>query len=167
MRHIFLLLTMFLIHSPLHAESSLLETKVKAAYLYNFTKFVSWPEQNGKPVQICIAGESGVAKILSDLALKQKESDAFLVSSLTKTSPAGCQILYLAQGEQHYEALLAAARDKDILTVSDDPRFAEGGGMITLFSEGGKIRFTINISASRKTNLKISSKLLELSKTMR
>lgn len=166
MRHsVFLAAILFL--SCVHAEDTLLETKVKAAYLYNFTKFINWPDQTGKALQICVAGENSIHKLLEDLALKQKEKEVFILVPNSKIQTSACQILYLSPSDDRFDALMKAAKEKDILTVSDHPRFAEYGGIITLFSDNGKIRFTVNLSASRKTNLKISSKLIELSKTSR
>lgn len=149
--------------SPAWGGDTPLENKVKAAYLYNFTKFVTWPDQT-KPVQICVAGDNDISKLLDSLAQKQHEKDEFALVSSSKITPQSCQLLYLASGDTRFHTLLSGAKDNDILTVSDDPASAQKGGIVTLFSENGKIRFSINLESSRKTNLKISSKLLELSR---
>lgn len=151
-----------LFSSILYGGENLLETKIKAAYLYNFTKFVDWPDQKGKTVQICVMGDTKVSKVLEELATKQNGS--FTVAAGTKINFPECHILYLSGSDLEVGNGLNAAKEQNILTVSDNPSFGEYGGIITLFSENGKIRFEINLQSSRKTNLKISSKLLELAK---
>lgn len=151
--------------SSVWGSSSALETKIKAAYLYNFTKFVEWPQNGGKPVKICVLGDAGMNKILEELSAKQGEKKEFSVQSITKSQIESCDILYLSGSDRDVQNTLELAKDHDILTVSDNESFSNSGGIVTLFSDNGKIRFTINIAAAKKTNLKISSKLLELAKT--
>lgn len=154
---------MGLITSFLNAAQNPLETKIKAAYLYNFTKFVDWPDRQGKTIQICVSGDTQISKVLEELAAKQNSSFSIIAGS--KINPAECQILYLSGSDREIDNTLSGLKEQNILTVSDNERFSEYGGIITLFSENGKIRFEINLPAARKTNLKISSKLLELAKT--
>lgn len=143
----------------LQASSSPLEAKVKAAYLYNFTKFVEWPDTTkNQPLQLCVVGDSQVAKWLDEAT--PKGDKGLTVTTGTKNLQE-CHLLYLGATE----TIPATLKMETILTVSDNPTFKEHGGMITLFLENGKIRFEINMQAVKKSNLKISSKLLELAKT--
>lgn len=151
------------ISSTLYAEQNPLETKIKAAYLYNFTKFVTWPDRQGKPIQICVSGDTQITKVLDELSAKQNGS--FSVIAGSKINPTECQILYISGSDRDVDIALHETKDQNILTVSDNLHFSNYGGMITLFSENGKIRFEINLPSVQKTNLKISSKLLELAKT--
>lgn len=146
----------------LYAQTPL-ENKIKAAYLYNFTKFVDWPDRQGKTIQICVSGDTQISKVLEELSAKQNGS--FAVISGSKINPAECQILYISGSDRDVDIVLRDTKDQNILTVSDNIHFSNYGGMITLFSENGKIRFEINLPTVQKTNLKISSKLLELAKT--
>ncbi|HZF70423.1 YfiR family protein [Sulfuricurvum sp.] len=150
--------------SLLFGSQSTLEIKIKAAYLYNFTKFVDWPDQKGKDPQICIVGDSALSSVLEELAAKQRSGTSFIVVSDSKINPSECQILYISNMARDMTNVLNSSKEQNILTVSDDERFSERGGMVTLFSENGKIRFEMNMPAIRKTNLQISSKLLELAK---
>jgi hypothetical protein len=153
---------MGLISSSLNAAQNPLEIKIKAAYLYNFTKFIDWPDRQSKTIRICVSGDPQVGSILEELSAKQNGN--FTVISGTKINPAECHILYLSGTDTEVINGLNAAKEQNILTVSDNEHFSENGGIVTLFSENGKIRFEINLPAVRKTNLKISSKLLELAK---
>lgn len=159
------ILSLIVSTSPLWGSASTLETKIKAAYLYNFTKFVEWPKNTQKTVKICVLGDTGVSKMLEDLAAKQGEKKEFAIRSVSKSEIAECDILYISATNREVKTLLELVKEHDVLTVSDNDDFNDNGGIITLFSENGKIRFSINIAAVKKTNLKISSKLLELAKT--
>lgn len=153
---------MTLVSSIVNAGESPLETKIKAAYLYNFTKFVNWPDRQGKTIQICVSGDTQITKVLEELSAKQNGS--FNVLTGLKINSAECHILYISGSDKDVDTALHSSKDHNILTVSDNVHFSEYGGIITLFSENGKIRFEINLPAVQKTNLKISSKLLELAK---
>jgi len=146
-------------------SASALETKIKAAYLYNFTKFVDWPQSSGKTIRICVSGDSQITKMLEDLASKQGEKKEFSIQPITKSEVETCDILYISGNDREVKNILELVKEHDVLTVSDNDRFYDHGGIVTFFSENGKIRFQINLEAARKTNLKISSKLLELAKT--
>lgn len=163
-RTFFLWMGLTVFSSILYAAQNPLETKIKAAYLYNFTKFVDWPDKKGKAIQICVTGDDSLGKLLEDLASKQGGQEKFTVISGSKINPTECQILYLNGSNREVDTLLNSAKEQNILTVSDNEHFSERGGIITLFWDNGKIRFEINLLAVSKTNLKISSKLLELAK---
>lgn len=161
------LFCLFLIFSTssLWGSTSALETKLKAAYLYNFSKFVEWPQTAGKTIKICVLGDAGITKMLEDLSEKQGDKKEFSIHSISKSDIAECNMVYISGAERDIKTALERIKEHDILTVSDNDNFSEQGGIITLFPDNGKIRFSINLNAVKKTNLKISSKLLELAKT--
>ena len=154
-----------LLTSSLWGSTSALETKLKAAYLYNFTKFVEWPQSTGKTIRICVSGDFAIAKMLEDLAAKQGDKKEFSIHSVSKSDSVECDMFYISGSDRDVKTALELIKEHDILTVSDNDTFNDQGGIITLFQDNGKIRFSINLSAVKKTNLKISSKLLELAKT--
>ena len=61
-------------------------------------------------------------------------------------------------------SILRTLKGTGILTVGDTPGFAEQCGVINFYLKNGKVRFEINVEASRRENLKISSKLLRLAR---
>lgn len=144
------------------------EYAVKAAYLYNFTKYVEWPPEAfaspEAPLLICIAGDNPFGKALTSLVGKRVDNRPVEVRLLpTATGIEHCHVLYLGQVDQgRFKAWLAKLGPLPILTVGDSGDFALAGGMIGLVKTNQRIRFTINLAATRLAGLRLSSQLLKL-----
>lgn len=137
------------------------EDQFKAAYVFNFIRFVEWPAAASEPLTVCFVGAEGVYQALA-AGIENKRAGArrLAVQRLADTSHAGsCHALYI-------EASMAAAYTpcdgEAMLTISDAKGFAQHGGMIELFSENHRLRFRINVHNAHQTGLRISSDLLKL-----
>lgn len=145
------------------------EYQVKAAFLYNFAKFVEWPAQSFKgsddPIAICTLGQNPFGSMLED-AVKGKtlEGRAFVVRTIPDVRQAsGCRILFISSSEQkHLQLILESVKAPGILTVGETEGFAKNGGIINFKLEGGMVRFEINVGAAAKEGLQIRSNLLSL-----
>jgi hypothetical protein len=148
--------------------AELQEYEVKAAFLFNFAKFVEWPEGSFKnseaPLIISILGKDPFAGALD--AIKEKTINGRGI--VIKRAPSLEQlershILFVCKSERdNLPKILDIAQKWNALTVGDMKGFAGSGGMINLVKTDEKIRFEINLSATEKANLKVSSKLLKL-----
>ncbi len=150
------------------------EYQVKAAFLYNFARFVEWPAaafaSPQEPLTICVFGDDPFGSDLSD-AVKGKTAGAReILIRRTKHSAAagGCQMAFIGSVEKKYfrpllDNLTAAAS----LTVGDSAGFTQAGGVINLVLEGASVRFEINVDAAERAHLTISSALLGLAKIVR
>jgi len=143
------------------------EYEVKAAYLYNFTKFITWPQtsaQADEPIDLCIYGEDPFRTLLEPISrLKALGRPLRLQYPKEATAISGCEVLFISASEARFaDELLAKAHAEQILTVSDIRDFAREGGMIGFVTVGNVIRFQINLQAARSAGLQISAKLLEL-----
>jgi hypothetical protein len=148
------------------------EYEIKGAYLYNFAKFVEWPPGDLRTaLTICLYGKSAVegfleeavrGKLVHDLPVKvQRISDGV-------DNWDACKLIFLgASNPVKVQQVLERLRGRGVLTIGESEAFAECGGMITLVIEGGRVRFDINLQAAADAHLKISSKLLELARTVR
>ena len=88
-----------------------------------------------------------------------------VVSRLAPGATAlGCHALYVAQGATGVEAVLAEVRERPVLTISDIDGFTKLGGITQLYFDGGQLRLFIDTAAANRAGLKISSRLLKLSK---
>jgi uncharacterized protein DUF4154 len=144
------------------------EFQIKAAYLYNFGKFVRW--QNDRPERvnsfdICVLGKDPFGPVLdATVAGETIDGKAIKASRLTSAQEAThCKVLFVASSEENrLGAIFLVTQRMNVLTVSDLPRFAERGGMIGLVRQQDKIRFEVNRAATEKANLALSSELLKL-----
>lgn len=150
------------------------EHQVKAAFLFNFGKFVEWPKisaQSVSPhVSICVMGADPIREALESLFKdrKLKGKEVVLMQVRGSRSLQDCNILYVsASMSGGVQNAIRSVGSHPILTVSDAPRFAEEGGIIQLFQEGKSIHFSINLSAAKSVGLTISSQLLSLAKEVR
>lgn len=145
------------------------EYKIKAAFLYNFAKFVEWPPQVFKsasdPIVIGVLGKNPFGGELAEaVAGKTLRGRAFQVRGIADAQQAtDCQIVFISSSEhKHLAPLLARIGNSAVLTVGDTDNFAAEGGIINFKIEDGNVRLQINPEAARKQQLRISAKLLSL-----
>ena len=148
------------------------EYQVKAAFLYNFGRYVEWPPRARPPTSftICVLGEDPFGPVLDEL-IKGKSIQGMKLATrrLEKVEDAGnCQILFISSSENgRLEHILAALHGRSVLTVGEAERFAHRGGMINFRLEGSKVRFEINLDAAEHEGLTVSSQLLKLATIIR
>ena len=157
---------------PLRAEVT--ESELKAAYVYNFTKFVEWPTDafNASPdsVTLCLMGaREPLFDALMELEGKPVKNRHLRVRSITRNENLkACQMLVAAESEaEHFETVIRRLEGVPVLTLNGSNRFLDAGGIIGLTTEGAKVRFDINLAAARRSNLVLSSNLLKLARNVR
>ncbi|HVV01736.1 MAG TPA: YfiR family protein [Verrucomicrobiae bacterium] len=150
-------------------ESQPSEYAVKAAFLFNFIKFVEWPEKSlPEKTSTILIGVYGHNSFYKDLeqTIQNKKIDEHPVSLQEVDTPADaakCQLVFIGATEKsHVAEVIGALKGKSILTVGETDGFIEAGGMINFVREGPKIRFQINNDAATAAGLQISAKLLML-----
>lgn len=149
---------------PARAEDVSTEVKITAALVYNFCKFVSWPETADERLILGVAGDTGLLAGFGGLEGKAVGRQSLAVIATPDTaSMAGIGLVYLpADKTPPIEEALARLRGLPVLTISDSEDFCDRGGMIQLNTVRGKVRFTINETAARQAGLGISSQLLKM-----
>lgn len=146
------------------ASDSAAEAAVKAAFVYNFAKFVEWQADASNSVKICLAGvDNELAATMAGLEGRTVQTRAVSVRREIKAAELdACHILVIGPAGR---PVAEAARGRaGLLTVSDVKGFAASGGIIELFVEEGRMRFEINTRAAQRAGLRISSQLLKLAK---
>ncbi|MDD5564970.1 MAG: YfiR family protein [Thermoanaerobaculaceae bacterium] len=145
------------------------EYAVKAAFVYNFAKFVEWPKRApaalAPALRICVLGADPFGGVLDEIvAGKTIGERTMAVARVERVSEtAGCAVVYVSASEgPRLRSVLAAFRGRPVLTVGDTDGFAEAGGIIGLFLEDNRVRFEINVEAADEAHLTISSRLLNL-----
>ena len=144
------------------------ESDVKAAYLFNFTRFVEWPDGTlapSDPFRLCVLADGTmtalIERTMTGEAVKGHTSETAVPASIEEARR--CQILFVGRTEMsRARPMLAALRDHPVLTVSDAARFAETGGMIEFVRIDENVRFRVNLDAARRSRISISSRLLRV-----
>lgn len=155
-----------------HAEDMAQEYQLKAAFLVNFAKFITWPEQalpaNQQEFILCVAGNDPFGPALAGIERKTVGGRAIRVvhaNSLKKIPP--CQMLFVSRSEADDLNLLSANPAlKAVLTVSDLPNFSKAGGHIQLVTSGSRLSFIINHTAMKEQGLQANASLLSLAATV-
>jgi hypothetical protein len=149
------------------------EYQVKAAFLYNFAKFIEWPPSGFRdataPLQICILGRDPFGQGLRDLvSTKTVNGRKFEVDYLVDMQLArACHILFIASSEKaRVKQILERMRGTVALTVGDTEGFAEQGGMIDFVLDNDRVVFEVNRNAAEQAGLKVSSKLLSVARVV-
>jgi uncharacterized protein DUF4154 len=164
-----ILLTIF----PSTGQDTAVEYQVKAAFLYNFAKFIEWPNEafpaRDSAFTICLADDpfhGAVERTVQGevwngrrLSVKQIESGGEV---------RGCQVVYISRSsaQKNMEILMAAA-NAPVLTVGETADFISAGGIIRFTESGHRIRFEINPDAADRVSLRVSSRLLRLADIVR
>jgi len=160
--------------SIVEAESPLPnEYLIKAAFLYNFAKFVDWPhekfEEPSSPINLYILGEDPFGLAIDYIVGKTAQGRSFLIKRVSRDEDLGkCHILYISASEEKFlPKILDSLRGSSVLTVGDVGSFARNGGIINLIRVQDKIRFEINVDAAHRAGLRISAPLLQQAKIIR
>ena len=165
-----LLIALALIHpSSGQQRPAYAEDQLKAAYIFNFVKFASWPESNfatpESPVVIGILGQDRFGPLIDELVKGEliKGHPIRIERFETPQDVKPCHVLYVDRSlDDDLDELFVALRGKDVLTISDINDFTAEGGMIKLFLDDSKMKFQVNANAVKATKIVLSSRLLRL-----
>ncbi len=166
------------------------EYQVKAAFLYNFIKFVDWPQKkaanNNESFTIGIIGKDPFGEAFTPIKGKKiknrnvivKQFDTF--EELKKSSKGDksklnekiqaikkCHLLFICTSEKkNLKEIINLVKEDGVLTVGEMPNFIESGGITNFLLEDKKVRFEINVTAAKRAGLKIRSQLLRMAKRL-
>jgi hypothetical protein len=155
--------------SPENSETDI--DQLKTAFIYNFTKYIIWPDRNqAKTFKIGVLGKSNIVAPLQELAEKKLANDKSIEVHRFKTIQdlQDSQILFISASEkEQIGAILSTLGNKPILTISDTPGFCERGIMINFFMQGDMVKFEMNPVKLESAGLKASSQLQKLARIVR
>ena len=156
---------------PTAAAQSATEYQVKAAFLFNFAKFVEWPADafsaTDAPLQICVLGADPFGRdfeqVIEDKAVNGHRLEVAHPDGVPQAR--ACQILFIASSEKlKIREILQGLAGGSVLTVGDTPGFAKTGGVINFVLDENRVRFEINQKAAERAHLKLSARLLTVAK---
>ncbi|MDH3359863.1 MAG: YfiR family protein [Desulfobulbaceae bacterium] len=149
-------------------QQALSEYEVKVAYILNFIKFSTWPENafkdNQQDIVLGILGEDYFGDTLAAIDGQYIKNRHLQVIHLSRTdSPHGCHLLFIASSEhRHLKQILSGIQTEPILTISDIDNFAKDGGMIQIKKTSNKIKLFINANATTKARIQLRANLLKI-----
>jgi len=157
--------------TALAAPTATPEYQVKAAFLYNFLKFVEWPGEAGNSAgTICVGvfGRDPFDDALETVRGKLAKGRKVVVTHFRSPDEIrGCDLLFISTSEKaRLPQALKAAHAARMLTVADQDGFCEAGGMINLVSVKNRVGFEVNLAAASRARFRISSQLLKLAKNV-
>ncbi len=145
------------------------EYQLKAVFIYNFSKFIEWPASafadSSAGFQICVVGDNPFGNVLESLSNRSYQTHPILIKyPQTITEAKSCHILYIndISKSTQWRDIVKNLGDSPILTVSSSDDATQSGISIGFVTREGKIRWTINLNSTRKAQLKVSAKLVEI-----
>jgi hypothetical protein len=150
------------------------EYELKAAILYNLSRFVEWPPSaygdSQAPTVLCTLGQDPFGDSLRSLGQKQDANGRPVAIRRLKNENGirDCHVLYISTSERRTVAqILTRLKGSSVLTVGEMSQFAVQGGVIQFTLEDKQVRFEINLDAASRMALKISSRLLVLARIVK
>lgn len=161
---------------PLAGQSgraSFEEYDIKAAFVYNFIKFVEWPESSmnrSDKISIAILGSDPfrgkLDKLIAGKRVKNKVITVKHYSDITQIP--FCHVLFISNSEtRDLRSIFSSIKNKNFLTVGESSKFLKRGGIIKFLTYDNKVRFEINLKTAHAHKLKISSRLLRLADNLK
>jgi YfiR/HmsC-like len=149
------------------------EYQVKAAFLFNFAKFVEWPTDTFQgeetPITLCVFRQDPFGGALDEIIRGKVINYRAVVSRRINelSDLRSCQLVFISSVEdKHLSEVIGSLKGTSALLVGEGEGFAERGGGIQLFQEDSKLRFAINVDSIQRARLTVSSKLLALAKVV-
>ena len=156
------------------AQAPMGESQVKAMFVYNFLKFVEWPVDASvgpkDPFVVLIIGDGATADATERFLEANTIGDRPVVVRRTQSEPSftGVRAAFVVERDgKKLRRILAAASAAGVLTIGEGDDFAILGGVIGLLVENRKVRFDVDTSAAQSAGLRVSSKLLALTRNVR
>jgi hypothetical protein len=157
------------------AQSPPSEYEIKAAFLYNFVKFVDWPSQalpeTSDTVTVCVLSDDpswGALESIRGKTVKGRRLSIRRIEPLKEKEVQSCHVLFMSSSEEkRLPEVMQHLHGSSVLTVGEMERFIQSGGIINFVIEKNKIRFEINLTGAEQARLKLSSQLLSLAKVVR
>lgn len=154
--------------APGQAAEKPTEYQVKAAYLYNFAKFIHWPDSAfggaKAPLVIGVLGTNDFNGKLRPLTGRKIRNRVIEIKYFnTYQEIKNCQLLYISKSEEkNLQQILKGLAGQPILTVGETKYFVEFGGIIQFVTKRDRLRFSINRDVTQNNNIQIEAQLLSL-----
>jgi hypothetical protein len=146
---------------------TLSEDAVKAGFVFNFLRFTQWPSARDAPPQPLRICTTAARALDGQMALLQgRVLGDRVIEFRSQVGPSdwrSCGLLFVSAGDaDRVQTGLQGLAQWPVLTVSDQPGFTQAGGMIGLRTEGGRVRFDVNLATAQRAGLAFNAQMLTL-----
>lgn len=145
------------------------EYRAKAGFLYNFITFTDWPPRVGSPLHLCVYGGNPFGDELNALEGKAVNGRNLAIRyPVSLEQLKNCRVVFVADSAiGNLSGILDTLRGEPVLTVTDSKGALDAGAGINMRVRQNKIAFEVNLAATRRADLNLSSKLLRLASEVR
>ena len=145
------------------------ESTLKAAFLYNFTRYVHWPASafggGDAPFQVCVFAPAPFRREVEGMLAGETVGGRPIRILTEPADVRRCHVAYFGpENADRFARMQASLRQSPVLTVGDGRRFLELGGLISFVLEENRVRFDVNKGGFDRAGLTISSKLLRVAR---
>ncbi len=145
------------------------EYEVKAAYIYNFAKFIEWPtvfRDRNDALHVCVIGDDPIGHSLADIDGKSVLNRKIRVRrNVALQNLEECEVVFISHSaREQLDQILEAINRFSVLTIGDTKGFAQRGVLINFYMENNRVLFEINPKAAVRAGLKINSNLLRIAR---
>lgn len=164
MKKILFLIALTFFTASMRAQTSGEEANLKAAFLYNFTRYIDWNNNSDDYFIIGVVGNSPIVESLNEIAKRNKVNNkTIVVRQINKLSEIeGCDILFISKNNSYSLDSILKNVGPGELTVAEQPGFAELGAAFNFVIINNKLKFEANLQAIAAAHLKAGSQLLKL-----
>lgn len=155
-----------------YAESPVVDNdlvyRIKAAYLYNLSKFIQWPNEDkavASAIDICIMGNNPFKDYIFKLEQRKARGRPIkIMVDPANDKLSQCDLMFFSANDAQINQMLLAVKKYSILTVGESETFIQQGGLINLSLENGRVQLSINNSKAKADGFTISANLLEIAR---
>jgi hypothetical protein len=163
---VFILLAALCLGIPVGAPLAADEATMKVAYLYNFAKFIQWPDEQRAMLRLCVMGDDRLGKAIDSLIGKPVRTMQIGVRhSVSLQELPQCDLVFVPEGQG---LLLGRVRQAvsgyPVLIVAESSDALPKGAMVALIQNDDRIVFEVDLTAARQLGLQVSAKLLQLAR---
>ncbi len=162
-----------IVSPPPAVAQAITETQVKAAYLYNFAKFVNWPDGTfatvQDPIRLCVLRDESFRGQLDQIVKgKNIAGHPVLVIGIQNGQQArSCHELFIGSAQdQDSGQILESLKVAGVLTIGEGRGFVQEGGIISFIMQGNHVRFQVNQKAANQARFRLSSQLLSVAQAV-
>lgn len=142
--------------------------RIKAAYVYNFAKFVELPGAEEMPIRLCVVGKDDPNDRMLSLNRRSAQKREILVrKDVALDQVKDCDMVFVGAADNRLlPQVVEQLGNAPVLVISDDRQAIDQGAHLGLLHNDDRVEFEVNLLNLQKSNLRASSQMLKLARTV-